>query len=106
MDAEHISNAKVNCRKVRYKCRALGLSIILPLSLVLSTGSDLLQPNPLPHLLELGLPQRLGEDISQLISGGNVAGLDAPILQTIPDEVVLDANVLASFMEDRILGQS
>lgn len=40
----------------------------------------------------------------QLISGGNVSGLDAPILQAIPDEVILDANVLASLMKDRILG--
>ena len=60
-------------------------------------------PNPLLHLLELGLPQRLGENVSQLISSGNVAGLDAPILQAIPDEVILDANVLASFVEDRVL---
>jgi hypothetical protein len=33
-----------------------------------------------------------------------VAGLDAPILQAIPNEVILDADVLASFVEDMILG--
>jgi hypothetical protein len=35
-----------------------------------------------------------------------VAGFDAPILQAIPDEVILNADVLAFFVEDRILGQS
>jgi hypothetical protein len=35
-----------------------------------------------------------------------VAGLDAPILQAIPDEVILDSYMLASFVEDVILGQS
>jgi len=57
-------------------------------------------------LLELGLPQQLGENVTQLISSGDMAGLDAPILQAISDEVVLDANVLAPFVEDGILGQS
>jgi hypothetical protein len=54
--------------------------------------------------LELGLPQRLGENIGQLISSGNVAGLDAPVLQAISDEVVLDVDVLTSLMKDRVLG--
>ena len=58
------------------------------------------------HLLELGLPQQLGENVSQVISSGNMAGLDAPILQTIPDEVILDVDVLAFFMEYKVLGQS
>jgi len=33
-----------------------------------------------------------------------VVSLDAPILQAIPDEVVLDPDVLASAMEDWVLG--
>jgi hypothetical protein len=35
-----------------------------------------------------------------------VVGLDAPVLQAVPHEVVLDPNVLAPVMEDRVLGQS
>jgi hypothetical protein len=54
----------------------------------------------------LDFPQRLGENISQLISSGNVVGLDAPVLQAISEEVVLNVDVLVSFMEDRGLGQS
>ena len=54
---------------------------ISPLSLALNY---LLQPNSLPHLLELGLAQRLGENVSQLVGNGNVVGLDAPFLQTVP----------------------
>ena len=67
--------------------------------------SDLLQPDLLPHLLELGLAQRLGKDVGQLISSGYVVGLDAPFFQAIPDEVVLNPDVLAPAMEDWILGQ-
>jgi hypothetical protein len=51
---------------------------ILPLSLV-RLGDDLLQTNPSPHLLKFGLAQRLGEDISKLISSGNMLSLDASI---------------------------
>ena len=87
-------------RKVRYK--QLGLTINPPLSLVLR---DLLQTYP-PHLLELGLIQRLGEYVCKLISSGDVVGLNAPVLQAVPDEVLLDPDVFAPVMEDRILGQS
>ena len=68
--------------------------------------SDLLQPDLLPHLLELGLAQRLGKDVGQLISSGDVISLDTPIFQAVPDEVVLDPDVLAPPMEDGVLGQS
>ena len=47
--------------------------------------SDLLQTNPSPHLLELGIAQRLGEDVCQLINSGDVVGLDAPFLHAVPD---------------------
>ena len=68
--------------------------------------SDLLQPDLLPHLLELGLAQRLGEDVGQLISSGDVINLDTSIFQAVPDEVILDPDVLAPPMEDGVLGQS
>jgi len=66
---------------------------------------DLLQSDLLPHLLEPVLAQRLGENVGQLISSANVVGLDASIFQTLPDEVILDPDVLAPVMEDWILGQ-
>ena len=66
----------------------------------------MLESDPLPHLLEPSLAQRLGDNVVQLISSRNVVGLDAPILEAVPDEVVLDLDVLAPTMEDRVLGQS
>jgi hypothetical protein len=68
--------------------------------------SDLLQTSSPPHLSELGLAQRLGEYVCQLISRGDVVGLDAPFFQAVPDEMVLDPNVLTPIMEDWVLGQS
>jgi len=40
-----------------------------------------------------------------MICGGNVVGLDAPFFQTVPNEMELSPDVLASVMEDRVLGQ-
>ena len=73
---------------------------------MLSLGGDLLQANPLPHLLELGLAQRLGKNVCKLIRGWNVFGLDASIFLAALDEMVLDPDMLAPLMEDWILGQS
>ena len=73
---------------------------------MLNFGADLLQTNPLPHLLKLGLAQGLSENVCKLISGWNVFGLDASIFQAASDEVVLDPDMLAPFMEDWVLGQS
>ena len=67
-------------------------------------GGDLLQANPLPHLLKLGLAQRLSENVCKLINSWDVFGLDASIFQTAADEVVLNPDVLAPLMEDWILG--
>ena len=57
-------------------------------------------------LLELDPPKGLGEKVGKLILGVDVAGLDAPLIQTAPDEVVFDADMLAALMEDRVLRQS
>jgi len=67
---------------------------------------DLLQSNPPPHLLKLGLSQRLGEYVYKLISSRDVAGLDTSIFQAVSDEVVLDSYVLAPVMEDWVLGRA
>ena len=67
---------------------------------------NLNHPNPGAKLLELDLPKGLGEKIDELILGVDVAGLDAPLIQTAPDEVVLDADMLVALMEDGVLRQS
>jgi hypothetical protein len=80
------------------------ISIILPLSLVRrlvgnldpGLGAELQEPDP---------PKRLGEQVCKLILGVDVACLDAPFLQTASDEVVPHPDVLAPFMENRVLGQ-
>jgi hypothetical protein len=57
-------------------------------------------PNPGAKLLELNSPKGLGEKVGELILGVDVSGLDAPLIQAAPDEVVLDADMLAVLMED------
>ena len=66
---------------------------------------NLSHPNPGAKLLELDPPKRLGEKIGELILGVDVVGLDAPITQTAPNEVVLDSDMLAVLMEDGVLRQ-
>jgi hypothetical protein len=41
-----------------------------------------------------------------LVLSHNITGLQAPFFQTAPDEVILDPNVLASLVEDRVFGQN
>jgi hypothetical protein len=67
-------------------------------------GVDLLQANSASHLFKLGLAERLGQDVGELISSRNMLSLDASILQTTADKVILNSVVPASFMEDWILG--
>jgi len=66
---------------------------------------NLNHPNPGAKLLEFDPPKGLCEKVGELILGVDVAGLDAPLIQTAPDEVVLDAEMLAALMEDRVLRQ-
>ena len=51
-------------------------------------------------------PNRLGEQVCKLILGVDVARLDAFFIQAASDQVVLHPDVLASFMENRVLCQS
>ncbi len=76
------------------------ISVILPLSLVWRRLGNSDHPNPGAKLLELHSPKGLGEKVCQLILGVDVAGLDAPLVQAAPNEVVLDADVLVALMED------
>ena len=62
-------------------------------------------PNPGAKLLELDPPKRLGEKVSELVLGVDVAGFDAPLIQAAPNEVVLDSDMLAALMEDGVLRQ-
>jgi hypothetical protein len=59
-------------------------------------GAELQEPDP---------PKRLGEQVCKLILGVDVAYLEALFLQTAPNEVVSHSDVLAPFMENRVLGQ-
>jgi hypothetical protein len=40
-----------------------------------------------------------------LVLSADVTGLHAPFFQTAPDEVVVDLDVLASLVDDKVLGQ-
>ena len=66
---------------------------------------NLSHPNPGAKLLELDPPKGLGEKVSELILGVDIAGLDASLIQAAPNEVVLDSDMLAALMEDGVLRQ-
>ena len=66
---------------------------------------NLNHPNPSAKLLEFDPPKALGEEVSELILGVDVASLDAPLIQAAPNEVVLDSDMLAALMEDGVLRQ-
>jgi hypothetical protein len=66
---------------------------------------NLNHPNSGVKLLELDPPKGLSEEVGELVLGVDVAGLDAPLIQAAPDEVVLDADMLAVLMEDGVLRQ-
>jgi hypothetical protein len=80
-------------------------SIILALSLVRRLVGKLSHPGPGTKLKELDPPKRLGEQVSKLILGVDVARLDAPFCQTVTDEVVPHPDVLAPFIEHGVLDQ-
>jgi hypothetical protein len=57
------------------------------------------------ELQEPDSPKRLDEQVCKLVLSVDVACLDAPFLQTALDEVVAHPDVLASFIENGVLGQ-
>jgi hypothetical protein len=77
--------------------------VILPLSLVWRLLGNLNHPNPDAKLLNLDPPKGLGEKVGDLILGVDVGGLDAPLIQAAPNEVVLNADMLAVLIEDGVL---
>jgi hypothetical protein len=79
---------------------------ILPLSLVRDAQvlwNLLRDPNPGPQLLKLDSSKGFGEEVSELVLRADVVGLDAPIVQAAPYEVILHPDVLDVLMEDRFL---
>ena len=80
---------------------AVGYLTILPLILLLS-----LVPPPCRHLLQLReskASERLGEDVRELPTNFDELDDDFPSIDTIPEEVELDVDVLAPVVENRIL---
>jgi hypothetical protein len=65
---------------------------------------DLLDPNSASHLFQLSLAQGFSQDISQLISSWNELSPDTSFFHTISDKMVLDSDMFAPVMENRILG--
>ena len=75
--------------------------IILSLILLLT-----LEPLYADHLLQLREPktvERLGEDVRELSTSFDELDDDLPSIDTVPEEVKLDVDVLALVVENRIL---
>ena len=63
-------------------------------------------PGPGTKLKKLDPPKGFGEQVRKLILGVDITRLDAPVCQAVSDEVVHHPDVLAPFMEHRVLSQS
>jgi hypothetical protein len=61
--------------------------------------------NPRAHLLELQSSECLGQYVSQLIISSHLANLNLSLFCTLPQQVILDFNVLASSTQHRITDQ-
>mgnify|MGYP007071371421 CR=1 FL=1 len=57
------------------------------------------------HLLEMDPSERLGENVSELVTCANVLNINAAVVDALPDEVVAQLNVLAPVVEDRVFAQ-
>jgi len=66
---------------------------------------NLKHPNPGAKLLKLDPSKGHDEKVDELVLGVDVASLDAPLIQAASNDVVLDADMLAAFMEDGVLCQ-
>uniref|UniRef100_A0A0A9HE47 Uncharacterized protein n=1 Tax=Arundo donax TaxID=35708 RepID=A0A0A9HE47_ARUDO len=55
--------------------------------------------------MEFHPPECLCENVSELVQRSDETGTDAPIIQAAPDEMIPQVDVLAAFMEHRILRQ-
>ena len=66
---------------------------------------DLIHANHLPQLHEPQVPEWLGEDVSELSADLDELDDDLPSIDTVPEEVELNVDVLAPVVEDRVLGE-
>jgi hypothetical protein len=55
---------------------------------------------------ELVLSERLGHNVSELLTGGTVANVNLPLLYTFTHEVILDVNVLGAAVLYWVLGET
>ena len=64
---------------------------------------NLLHADYLLQLRELKTAERLGEDVRELPTSFDEIDDDLPSINTVPEKVELDVNVLAPVVENRIL---
>jgi hypothetical protein len=55
--------------------------------------------NPAAQLLKANLPKSFCQQVSHLICRRHIVELDPPFLDTLPDEMEANVNVLASIMK-------
>jgi hypothetical protein len=61
--------------------------------------------NLAPQLQEQKAPKWFGEDIRELLAGLDELEDDLSFINTITKKVILDVDVLAPIVEDRVLGE-
>ena len=59
--------------------------------------------NLCPHLHEHDLPQRLGEDVRELLVNANVIDIDLALFNALTNVVVLDVDVFTAVVMNRVL---
>ena len=71
--------------------------------LIFSTVTRNLNADHVPQLLKTNTPERLSEDISQLLLCLRVTEDNPALINTLPNEMVTNINVLAPVVEDGFL---
>jgi len=74
--------------------------------LIFSTVTWNLNADHVPQLLKTNTPERLSEDISQLLLCLRVTEDNPALINTLPNEMVTNINVLASVVEDGVPAES
>ena len=74
--------------------------------LIFSTVTWNLNADHVPQLLKTNTPERLSEDISQLLLCLRVTEDNPALINTLPDEMVKNINVLAPVVEDGVPAKS
>jgi len=74
--------------------------------LIFSTVTWNLNADHVPQLLKTNTPERLSEDISQLLLCLRVTEDNPALINTLPNEMVTNINVLAPVVEDGVPAES